>query len=355
MTSAVTTTSAAAAWVAATDIITGRTSSGASLSVRAPQGALLGWGSRSSFVPESRRLVVASANVARRAAPMRGARVRASGGGAPNGAADISQEFKPAAQFYKVEAVIRPWRLSHVCEALFTAGIRGLTVSDVRGFGTQGTSRERHAGSEFADDALVLKSKLEVVVVYDQVGGVCDQVGGVCDQVGGVCNQVGGVCDQVGGVCDQVGGVCDQVGGVCDQVRVVCDQVGVVCDQVGVVCDQVGVVCDQVGVVCDQVGVVCDQVGVVCDQVGVVCDQVGVVCDQVGVVCDQVEAVIAIIIDEARTGEIGDGKIFVAEVIRVRTGERGIEAERMAGGRMDLLEAAGKGASYVAFDGYETS
>ncbi|CAI5497822.1 unnamed protein product [Closterium sp. Naga37s-1] len=240
MTSAVTTTSAAAASVAATDIITGRTSSGASLSVRAPQGALLGWGSRSSFVPESRRLAVASANVARRAAPMRGARgVRASGGGAPNGAADISQEFKPAAQFYKVEAVIRPWRLSHVCEALFTAGIRGLTVSNVRGFGTQGTSRERHAGSEFADDALVLKSKLEVVVVYDQV-----------------------------------------------------------------------------------------------------------------------EAVIAIIIEEARTGEIGDGKIFVspvAEVIRVRTGERGIEAERMAGGRMDLLEAAGKGASYVAFDGYETS
>jgi nitrogen regulatory protein P-II 1 len=50
--------------------------------------------------------------------------------------------------------------------------------------------------------------------------------------------------------------------------------------------------------------------------------------------------VIDTIIDEARTGEIGDGKIFVSpvsDVIRVRTGERGLKAERMAGGRADIL------------------
>ncbi|URE17909.1 Nitrogen regulatory protein P-II [Musa troglodytarum] len=59
------------------------------------------------------------------------------------------------------------------------------------------------------------------------------------------------------------------------------------------------------------------------------------------VVCkDQVEAVVEKIIEEARTGEIGDGKIFlipVSDVIRVRTGERGEKAERMSGGRADMM------------------
>ncbi|KAE9464117.1 hypothetical protein C3L33_03953, partial [Rhododendron williamsianum] len=54
---------------------------------------------------------------------------------------------------------------------------------------------------------------------------------------------------------------------------------------------------------------------------------------------EQVEAVIDKIIEVTRTGEIGDGKIFlvpVSDVIRVRTGERGEKAERMAGGRADI-------------------
>ncbi|OAY73569.1 Nitrogen regulatory protein P-II [Ananas comosus] len=58
------------------------------------------------------------------------------------------------------------------------------------------------------------------------------------------------------------------------------------------------------------------------------------------VICkEQVEAVINKIIEEARTGEIGDGKIFlipVSDVIRVRTGERGEMAERMNGGHADM-------------------
>lgn len=129
--------------------------------------------------------------------------------------------YVPAADFYKVEAVLRPWRLTHVAASLIDSGIRGVTVTDVRGFGSQLGSRERHAGSEFSEDSLVAKVKLEVVVSKDQV-----------------------------------------------------------------------------------------------------------------------EVVVATIIDEARTGEIGDGKIFispVADVVRVRTGERGLKAERMIGGRADLL------------------
>jgi len=139
---------------------------------------------------------------------------------APN-ATDTCPDYIPKANFYKVEAILRPWRMSHVTSGLLKLGIRGVTVSDVKGFGAQGGSAERQAGSEFFKDNFVSKVKMEIVVSKDQV-----------------------------------------------------------------------------------------------------------------------EAVIDTIIDEARTGEIGDGKIFVvpvADVIRVRTGERGLEAERMAGGRSEIL------------------
>nr|XP_023898571.1 nitrogen regulatory protein P-II homolog [Quercus suber]POE53039.1 nitrogen regulatory protein p-ii like [Quercus suber] len=130
-----------------------------------------------------------------------------------------SPGYVPDSKFYKVEAILRPWRVPQVSSALLKMGIRGVTVSDVRGFGAQGGSTERQGGSEFSEDKFVAKIKMEIVVSKDQV-----------------------------------------------------------------------------------------------------------------------EAVIDKIIREARTGEIGDGKIFlvpVSDVIRVRTGERGEQAERMAGGRAD--------------------
>ncbi|XP_022757770.1 nitrogen regulatory protein P-II homolog isoform X3 [Durio zibethinus] len=133
-------------------------------------------------------------------------------------------DYTPDAKFYKVEAILRPWRIQQVSSALLKMGIRGVTVSDVRGFGAQGGSTERHGGSEFSEDKFVAKVKMEIVVSKDQV-----------------------------------------------------------------------------------------------------------------------EAVIDKIIEEARTGEIGDGKIFlvpVSDVIRVRTGERGEKAERMTGGRADMSVTA---------------
>lgn len=134
--------------------------------------------------------------------------------------AQAPSEYVPETKFYKVEAILRPWRISHVSAALLKMGIRGVTVSDVRGFGAQGGVAERHAGSEFSEDKFVAKVKMEIVVSKDQVDQVID-----------------------------------------------------------------------------------------------------------------------LIIREARTGEIGDGKIFVlpvSDVIRVRTGERGEQAERMSGGRYDM-------------------
>ncbi|XP_077240465.1 nitrogen regulatory P-II-like protein [Tasmannia lanceolata] len=132
-------------------------------------------------------------------------------------------DYAPEANFYKIEAILRPWRVPHVSSGLLNMGIRGVTVSDVRGFGAQGGSKERQAGSEFSEDMFVAKVKMEIVVSKEQV-----------------------------------------------------------------------------------------------------------------------EAVINKIIEEARTGEIGDGKIFlmpVSDVIRVRTGERGEKAERMMGGRSDIFSS----------------
>ncbi|XP_022991627.1 nitrogen regulatory protein P-II homolog [Cucurbita maxima] len=134
--------------------------------------------------------------------------------------AQASLDYVPDFKFYKVEAILRPWRIQNVSSALLKMGIRGVTVSEVKGFGSQGGSTERHGGSEFSEDNFVAKVKMEIVVVKEQV-----------------------------------------------------------------------------------------------------------------------EAVIDKIIEEARTGEIGDGKIFVipiSDVIRVRTGERGERAERMTGGRSDM-------------------
>ncbi|KAE8008338.1 hypothetical protein FH972_004859 [Carpinus fangiana] len=138
--------------------------------------------------------------------------------------AQSSPDYLPDAKFYKVEAILRPWRIPKVSSALLKMGIRGVTVSDVRGFGAQGGSAERQGGSEFSEDNFVAKVKMEIVVAKDQV-----------------------------------------------------------------------------------------------------------------------EAVIDKIIKEARTGEIGDGKIFVvpvADLIRIRTGERGEKAERMTGGRADMSATA---------------
>ncbi|CAA7013090.1 unnamed protein product [Microthlaspi erraticum] len=132
-----------------------------------------------------------------------------------------SPDYIPDSKFYKVEAIIRPWRIKHVSSALLKVGIRGVTVSDVRGFGAQGGSTERHGGSEFSEDNFVAKVKMEIIVKKEQV-----------------------------------------------------------------------------------------------------------------------ESVINTIIDGARTGEIGDGKIFVlpvSDVIRVRTGERGEQAEKMTG---DMVSAS---------------
>tara|TARA_Y100001968_G_C18837524_1_gene472037 strand:+ start:60 stop:398 length:339 start_codon:yes stop_codon:yes gene_type:complete len=71
----------------------------------------------------------------------------------------------------KVEAIIRPFKLEDVKLALVNAGIIGMTVSEVRGFGRQKGQVERYRGSEFTVEFLQ-KLKIEVVVSDESVDGV---------------------------------------------------------------------------------------------------------------------------------------------------------------------------------------
>ena len=63
----------------------------------------------------------------------------------------------------KIEAIIRPFKLEDVKIALVNAGIVGMTVTEVRGFGRQKGQVERYRGSEFTVEFLQ-KLKIEVVV-----------------------------------------------------------------------------------------------------------------------------------------------------------------------------------------------
>jgi nitrogen regulatory protein P-II 1 len=63
----------------------------------------------------------------------------------------------------KVEAIIKPFKLDEVKEALTGLGVKGITVSEVKGFGRQRGHREVYRGAEY-QVAFVSKIKIEVVV-----------------------------------------------------------------------------------------------------------------------------------------------------------------------------------------------
>ncbi len=75
----------------------------------------------------------------------------------------------------KIEAIIRPFKLDEVKIALVNAGIVGMTVSEVRGFGRQKGQTERYRGSEYTVEFLQ-KLKVEIVVENDQVDMVVDKI-----------------------------------------------------------------------------------------------------------------------------------------------------------------------------------
>ena len=68
----------------------------------------------------------------------------------------------------KVEAIIQPFKFEEVKEALIAAGVEGMTVTQVKGFGRQKGHREIYRGSEYTVDVLP-KIKVEVVAPEDRV------------------------------------------------------------------------------------------------------------------------------------------------------------------------------------------
>jgi len=75
----------------------------------------------------------------------------------------------------KIEAIVRPFKLDEVKIALVNAGVVGMTVSEVRGFGRQKGQTERYRGSEYTVEFLQ-KLKIEIVVEEDQVDMVVEKI-----------------------------------------------------------------------------------------------------------------------------------------------------------------------------------
>jgi nitrogen regulatory protein P-II 1 len=66
----------------------------------------------------------------------------------------------------KVEAIIKPFKLDEVKEALSAVGVQGLTVSEIKGFGRQKGHTELYRGAEYVVDFLP-KVKLEIIASDD--------------------------------------------------------------------------------------------------------------------------------------------------------------------------------------------
>lgn len=75
----------------------------------------------------------------------------------------------------KIEAIIKPFKLEDVKEALKDIGVQGMTVTEVKGFGRQKGHTELYRGAEYVIDFLP-KIKLEIVVSEDQLVKVLETV-----------------------------------------------------------------------------------------------------------------------------------------------------------------------------------
>ena len=75
----------------------------------------------------------------------------------------------------KIEAIIKPFKLDEVKEALQGVGIQGMTVTEVKGFGRQKGHTELYRGAEYVVDFLP-KLKLEVAVPDERVETVVDAI-----------------------------------------------------------------------------------------------------------------------------------------------------------------------------------
>ena len=75
----------------------------------------------------------------------------------------------------KVEAIIKPFKLDDVRQALMEAGISGMTTTEIKGFGRQKGHTELYRGAEYVVDFMP-KIKIEVIVNDDQLDGCIESI-----------------------------------------------------------------------------------------------------------------------------------------------------------------------------------
>lgn len=89
-------------------------------------------------------------------------------------AMDIRQ-VKKEITMKKIEAIIKPFKLDDVKEALSSIGVQGMTVTEVKGFGRQKGHKEIYRGAEYLVDFLP-KIKIEAVVVSEMADQVIEKI-----------------------------------------------------------------------------------------------------------------------------------------------------------------------------------
>ena len=75
----------------------------------------------------------------------------------------------------KIETIVKPFKLDDVKEALETAGVSGMTITEVKGYGQQKGHTELYRGAEYQID-FVPKIKIEIIVDDEQVDSIVDTV-----------------------------------------------------------------------------------------------------------------------------------------------------------------------------------
>jgi nitrogen regulatory protein P-II 1 len=75
----------------------------------------------------------------------------------------------------KIEAIIKPFKLDEVKEALMKEGVQGMTISEVKGFGRQRGHTELYRGAEYVVEFLP-KVKIEVLVTDEKAFGIAETI-----------------------------------------------------------------------------------------------------------------------------------------------------------------------------------
>jgi len=75
----------------------------------------------------------------------------------------------------KIEAIIKPFKLDDVKEALNEIGIQGMTITEVKGYGRQKGHKEIYRGAEYIVD-FIPKIKIEIVVEAERAGQVMEKI-----------------------------------------------------------------------------------------------------------------------------------------------------------------------------------